>query len=120
MNNRKYSTNDYLFLLSILFLGLLLSLFVPRNMFESFTTLLPGTFPGSLEGNELTPPFQQGDMKDPKNSVSDNWWHYPSYQVGSYAQITNNVRYPTSPDDGTCSPPEFCGSFYKPGSIVYS
>jgi len=48
-----------------------------------------------------------------ENSASTIWWHYPIFEVGSYAQITNNLRYPNNPDDGKCTPAEFCGALYK-------
>jgi hypothetical protein len=47
------------------------------------------------------------------NSASTIWWHYPIFKVGSYKQITNNLKYPNNPDDGQCMPAEFCGSLYK-------
>jgi hypothetical protein len=47
------------------------------------------------------------------NSASTIWWHYPIFKVGSYAQITNNLKYPNNPDDGQCMPAEFCGSLYR-------
>ena len=52
------------------------------------------------------------------NGISDNgaaniWWHYPIFTVGSYAQITNNIRYPNNPDEGTCMPASMCGALYK-------
>ena len=52
------------------------------------------------------------------NGISDNgaaniWWHYPIFKVGSYAQITNNMRYPNNPDEGTCMPASMCGALYK-------
>jgi len=40
------------------------------------------------------------------------WWHYPSFEVGSYEQITNNIRWPNNPDIATCTPEEFCGALY--------
>lgn len=54
-----------------------------------------------------------GRMGVSNNSASTIWWHYPIFQVGSFAQITNNLRYPNNPDDGQCMPAEFCGSLYK-------
>ena len=53
-----------------------------------------------------------------RNGISDNgaaniWWHYPIFKVGSYAQITNNMRYPNNPDEGTCMPASMCGALYK-------
>lgn len=41
------------------------------------------------------------------------WWHYPTFEVGSYAQITNNLKYPNNPDIGRCTATEFCGSIYE-------
>lgn len=40
------------------------------------------------------------------------WWHYPTFKVGSYQQITNNIRYPNNPDIATCTRGEFCGALY--------
>ena len=47
------------------------------------------------------------------NGAADIWWHYPIFKVGSYAQITNNMRYPNNPDEGTCMPASMCGALYK-------
>lgn len=47
------------------------------------------------------------------NSANDIWWHYPIFKVGSYDQITNNIRYPNNPDEGTCMPASMCGALYK-------
>lgn len=52
------------------------------------------------------------------NGVSDDtaskiWWHYPIFEVGSYDQITNNIRYPKNPDNGTCTATDVCGALYK-------
>jgi hypothetical protein len=52
-----------------------------------------------------------------KNQISDNnasdiWWHYPVFELGSYKQITNNIRYPYNPDEGTCMPASMCGALY--------
>ena len=51
------------------------------------------------------------------NQISDNgaddiWWHYPIFLVGSYKQITNNIKYPNNPDEGTCMPASMCGALY--------
>ena len=53
-----------------------------------------------------------------KNRVSDKnyndiWWEYPIFTEGSYAQITNNIRYPNNPDNGTAVRAEFSNAFYK-------
>ena len=53
-----------------------------------------------------------------KNQISDNnssdiWWQYPVFKLGSYKQITNNIRYPDTPDEGTCMPASMCGALYN-------
>uniref|UniRef100_A0A6C0B9P9 Uncharacterized protein n=1 Tax=viral metagenome TaxID=1070528 RepID=A0A6C0B9P9_9ZZZZ len=47
------------------------------------------------------------------NSASDVWWHFPIFKEGSYAQITNNLKYQRNPDNGICVGSEFCGALYK-------
>jgi hypothetical protein len=46
------------------------------------------------------------------NTASDIWWHYPVFQLGSYKQITNNIKYSNNPDEGTCMPASICGALY--------
>ena len=47
------------------------------------------------------------------DGIEEIWWHYPSFGVGSYEQLTNNIRYPNNPDIGTCTPSNFCGALYN-------
>jgi hypothetical protein len=54
---------------------------------------------------------------------SDVWWQYPQFQVGSYEQETNNIRYSINPDLGGCMPVEFCYTMYdnkqhNPSNII--
>lgn len=51
------------------------------------------------------------------NGADDIWWWYPIFKLGSYAQITNNIRYPRRPDEGTCMPASMCGALYKEKKI---
>jgi hypothetical protein len=53
-----------------------------------------------------------------KNNYSDIWWYYPIFKVGSFAQITNNLRYRNNPDDGKCRQAEFCGALYKDNQVT--
>lgn len=46
------------------------------------------------------------------NGSGDIWKDYPIFEVGSYAQSTNNIRYPKNPDDGRCMPASFCDALY--------
>ena len=57
-----------------------------------------------------------------KNELSDEtgekmWQNYPIFQLGSYEQTTNNIRYPNNPDDGRCTPANFCYAVYKDKNI---
>lgn len=47
------------------------------------------------------------------NNYQDIWWKYPVFRVGSYAQITNNLKYWENPDDGECIRADFCGALYE-------
>jgi hypothetical protein len=53
-----------------------------------------------------------------QNGISNNgaeqiWWNYPIFEVGSYSQITNNMRYPNNPDEGKCAPASMCNTLYQ-------
>ena len=54
-----------------------------------------------------------GNKEISKNDAYNIWWHYPVFQVGSYAQITNNIKYPNNPDEGTCMPASMCQTLYN-------
>ena len=56
---------------------------------------------------------QIGKNKLSENSINDIWWHRPIFELGSYKQITNNIRYPNNPDEGTCVPTSMCGALYN-------
>ena len=44
---------------------------------------------------------------------ADVWWKYPIFKVGSYAQVTNNIKYPRNPDTGRCMRIEMCDTLYE-------
>jgi hypothetical protein len=74
----------------------------------------PGAFPQSVDVPLLTGDYQYtGHKYVSDDNYSDIWWHYPIFREGSYAQITNNLRYYKNPDEGTCVRAEFCGTLYK-------
>jgi hypothetical protein len=81
---------------------------------EAFSNLTPGTFPESQEFPLLKNYYPTTGYKNVSNDQSSEiWWHYPSFGVGSFKQLTNNIRYPNNPDEGTCTPALFCGAMYK-------
>jgi len=56
------------------------------------------------------PPIGKNQLSnDNANSI---WQDYPVFQLGSYDQITNNIRYPRNPDVGRCTPASMCGALY--------
>jgi hypothetical protein len=63
--------------------------------------LIQDTFP--LTGNTGVSDKQSADV----------WWKYPIFKVGSYAQITNNIKYPRNPDTGRCMRIEMCDTLYE-------
>jgi hypothetical protein len=69
------------------------------------TVLVQDTYP-AIGKNELS-----------NNDANDIWFDYPVFELGSYEQITNNIRYPDNPDEGTCMPASMCGALYKNKSI---
>jgi hypothetical protein len=108
---------------SIIFLSLILlfalgSPMIIKEGYSNNLALLPGDYPTSTELPILTDSFPYTGKKDvSRNTQSDIWWHYPRFKVGSFTQITNNLKYPNNPDNGDCRPSEFCGALYKDKQI---
>ena len=106
-----------LFLFAILFIAVAASFFYQPLMLEGFanSNYLLGEYPSSenrgILGTDSFP--STGNSEVSSYTERDIWWHYPIFKVGSYKQITNNIRYPNNPDEGTCMPAEFCGTLYK-------
>lgn len=63
---------------------------------------LKDSFPVTDDPNKLT-----------NNQYNNIWMEKPVFPVGSYQQITNNIRYNKSPDNGSIIPSEFSGAFYE-------
>lgn len=108
-----------LFLLFILVIGLYLA--PMREMLEGFkgykryksdVLTVPGEFPRSVDKPILDDFPLIGSNQVSANSASTIWQDYPVFGVGSFKQITNNIRYNRNPDDGKCSRAEFCGALY--------
>ena len=72
----------------------------------------PGNFPVSVDKVLLNDYPQVGKNLTTNNNYSDIWWHAPIFTLGSYEQITNNLRYRYNPDDGECIRADFCGAAY--------
>jgi hypothetical protein len=111
---------DYLFLILILVLAVVPPIY--SKMTESFKIKKEGFTLGGASGDY---PSAQNDvlLQDTYpitgiNSVSDEsgskmWWRYPIFEVGSFKQMTNNIRYPNNPDEARCTAADFCYALYK-------
>jgi hypothetical protein len=98
--SKKRNTLYWIILVSILLI-IIISFSYLQQTKEYFDLLLNNDFPLTKSQNVS------------KNDASDVWKDYPVLKVGSFDQITNNLKYFRNPDIGNCSPEEFCGSLYK-------
>jgi len=123
--------NSTVFLLSIIIIVLafpmVANFFSSRKNKENFTSYNintnyglgsgAGKFPSSLDDFYLQENFPlrptPGVLEFDHEQASKMWWHYPIFKEGSYAQITNNLRYPNNPDVGNCTPEMMCGTIYR-------
>jgi len=105
-------------LIVIIVLSLYLAPFIYNIMknTEGFSGLYelttPGIFPKSVDQAILDDYPQIGKNETSNNNYNQIWWHYPVFSLGSYEQITNNLRYHSNPDEGTCVRADFCGAVY--------
>jgi hypothetical protein len=99
-----------IFLILVIGLGLYLGPFI-RGV-EGFSSLSPGKYPVSDDKALLNDYPQIGKNKVSNDNYNQIWWHYPVFTLGSYEQITNNLRYRYNPDDGQCIRADFCGALY--------
>lgn len=95
-----------------------------NNFFRSkqrdlFTTMKPniqnaGAYPYEDMEPLLNKDYPLSGRKGVSNdNYSQIWWYYPVLPLGSYEQITNNLRYFKNPDIGQCVRADMCGALYK-------
>jgi hypothetical protein len=108
-----------LFIILVLALGIpfFLKNFETFKKFEGYTNYTldqaNGTYPSAQTEVLLQDTYPAiGKNEISNNTANDIWWHYPIFELGSYKQITNNIRYPNNPDEGTCMPASMCGALY--------
>lgn len=106
--------NNKLFLLLIIVLAIGLPFIFNIPVSEGFKlNNAMGNFPESQSTVLVQDTYPAiGKNQISNNTSSDMWWHYPIFKLGSYAQVTNNIRYPNNPDEGTCMPGSMCGALY--------
>ena len=115
--------NQFLFLLLLIILAIVLpGIFKIYNTYEGYENYKLGQAMGNVPDSQTQVLVQDTYPAIGVNQLSDNtsndiWWHYPIFKLGSYAQITNNIKYPNNPDEGTCMPGSICGALYKEKKI---
>lgn len=110
--------NQIIFLLMLIILALGLPLvFNFSSLVEGYsnykTSQAMGMYPNAQTQvlvQDTYPPIGKNQISN--NTSNDIWWEYPIFTLGSYKQITNNIRYPEDPDEGTCMPASMCGALY--------
>ena len=88
-----------------------------KNSWVEGFALSPGSFPDASTYPIL---YKDYPVKTPGGvsnlTSADLESYYPVFDHG-YGQYTNNVRYWATPNNGKCTPPEFCGGLYNNQSI---
>lgn len=108
---------SHLFLFTIVTLAVLLPMMFSTMVKENFTSLL-GDYPQSVDRQGVLDSYPLSGNKQVRDIESqDVWFQYPIFEVGSYEQITNNMKYQTNPDIGRCTRVEFCDTLYNDKQI---
>jgi hypothetical protein len=119
--NKIKNNKGIVFLFVLLLVVVLTTFLFDSSKFEGYSNYNlanPGRYPNSEVDPLLKDSYPFTGRKNvDKNNYNDIWWHYPIFGVGSYTQITNNLRYRRNPDDGTCIRADFCGALYKDNQL---
>jgi hypothetical protein len=85
-----------------------------NSSYEGFSTFKLDNSMGEIQDKILVqdtyPSIGKNEISN--ETASNMWWHYPTFTLGSYKQITNNIKYPNNPDVGRCMPSSMCGALY--------
>jgi hypothetical protein len=111
--------NVFLILIIVLAIGLPLFFKIQKEGFSNYTLdNTYGIYPESQDKvlvQDFYPRIQRNGISN--DTASKIWWHRPTFKLGSYAQITNNIRYSNNPDVGSCSPASMCGALYHENQL---
>ena len=119
--NKIKNNNGIVFLFAFLIVIVISSFIFDSSMFEGYSNYNlanPGMYPKSEELPLLAASYPfTGRKQVSSNSYNNIWWNYPIFKVGSFAQVTNNLRYRRNPDDGVCIRADMCGALYKDNQL---
>ena len=103
---------SYLLSTGLCLLGLLGIMYILSKYTEGF--LSSGDFPFSVDNPSLKNDYPV--KKNPQLSTDTSEImskEQPRTPMSSYEQVTNNFRYWKNPNNGMCSPADFCNSIYN-------
>lgn len=104
----------FLFLIIVLAIGLPLFFKVSEGYSNYTLEGAMGKFPEAQTNVLVQDTYKPIGKNEVSNESAYNmWWRYPTFELGSYDQITNNVRYPDNPDNARCTPANMCYALYK-------
>jgi len=109
------------YILIIFFIGLLFFVINKKENacncgkegFSDYKLSDAGSYPKIVDTPILDTFRHTGHKYASNDNSSGIWWYYPSFGVGSFKQLTNNLRYRNNPDEGTCSRADMCGALYR-------
>ncbi len=116
----KTFIGSILFLLMIMIVGLGLAPIIQQYVGkEGYVNIndVTGDYPKAVSQAILDDYPLIGKNEVSHDSASDMWWKYPTFSLGSFKQITNNLKYFKNPDIGTCTRPEMCGALYHDAKV---
>lgn len=112
---KKNQSTEFI-LLIIVVIAVIGAQLLQKKFYENYEGMnigfLPGKYPNSVDKPILVKEYP---LKNPirlNSNTQNEWKNYPVFR-SSYKQRTNNVEYWPSPDNGKCSPLEFCGTLYN-------
>lgn len=110
--SRKILFNIILILATVVIFSYLVVFVTKSYKMENFTNLLPGNYPCTVDTIPLEGWYTaNNDMTASSESVDKLYKNYPVYPANS-TEI-NNKQFWENPDNGKCTPSDFCNNFYK-------
>lgn len=98
---------------SILFLLIVVSLSLSLSpILKKMEGFSGASYPKSQDTIILDDYPQIGKNETSDKNYNKMWWRYPVFRLGSFEQITNNLRYHYNPDQGKCVRADFCDAMY--------
>jgi len=101
----------------LIVVAILALLYVAGGYREGF--LVMGDYPHVVDSNLLECSYPSSGLTQLSSKTSaDMSVQQSRTSMSSFEQVTNNKKFWSTPDNGTCSPAEFCGVLYGARSWI--